>query len=144
MRIPSFHGKNDAEAYIEWEKRVERVFDCHHYSEQKKVSLAVVEFKDYANTWWDNLVVNKRRNGEGAIITWREMKVVMRKRFVPTWYHRELYQKLQNEDEEAKMERFLKGLNHDIADIVERTPYLDYDELFQLAVKVEKQLWRTK
>ena len=30
MKIPSFQGKNDHEAYLEWEKKVELVFDCHN------------------------------------------------------------------------------------------------------------------
>ena len=29
MRIPSFQGKNDPEAYLEWEKKVELIFECH-------------------------------------------------------------------------------------------------------------------
>ena len=32
MKIPSFQGKNDPEAYLEWERKVELVFDCHNYS----------------------------------------------------------------------------------------------------------------
>ena len=96
MKIPSFQGKNDPEAYIEWERKIELVFDCHHYSENKKVKLAVIEFSDYAIVWWDQLVLNKRRNREPSVETWEEMKRVMRKRFVPTYYYRELYNKLQN------------------------------------------------
>ena len=61
MKIPSFQGKNDPEAYLEWERKVELVFDCHHYSENKKVKLAVIEFSDYAIVWWDQLVLNKRK-----------------------------------------------------------------------------------
>lgn len=48
MRIPHFKGRNDAEAYLEWERKVELVFDCHNYHEEKKIKLAVVEFTDYA------------------------------------------------------------------------------------------------
>ena len=29
MRIPSFQGKNDPKAYLEWEKKVELIFECH-------------------------------------------------------------------------------------------------------------------
>ena len=86
MKIPSFQGKNDPEAYLEWERKVELVFDCHHYYENKKVKLAVIEFSDYAIVWWDQLVLNKRRNKEPSMETWEEMKRVMRKRFVPTYY----------------------------------------------------------
>ena len=36
LKIPNFEGKNDPEAYLEWEKKVDWIFDCHSYSEQKK------------------------------------------------------------------------------------------------------------
>ena len=64
IRIPSFQGKTNLEAYFEWEKKVEFVFDCHNYSEMKKVKLAAIEFSDYAIILWDQWVVNRRRNRE--------------------------------------------------------------------------------
>ncbi|RVW80730.1 hypothetical protein CK203_053946 [Vitis vinifera] len=72
MKIPSFQGKNDPEVYLEWEKKVEFIFECHNYSEEKKVKLAVIEFTNYAIIWWDQLVMNKRRNYERPIETWEE------------------------------------------------------------------------
>ena len=48
MKIPWFQGKNDPEVYLEWEKKVELIFECHNYSEEKIVKLAVIEFTDYA------------------------------------------------------------------------------------------------
>ncbi|RDY13621.1 hypothetical protein CR513_01423, partial [Mucuna pruriens] len=36
MSIPAFQGKNDREVYLVWERKVEHVFDCHNYSEEKK------------------------------------------------------------------------------------------------------------
>ena len=53
IKIPSFQGKSDPEAYLEWVDKVERVFDCHNYSEAKKLKLAVLEFTNYAAVWWD-------------------------------------------------------------------------------------------
>ena len=32
MKIPSFQGRNDPEIYLEWEKKMEFIFDCHNYS----------------------------------------------------------------------------------------------------------------
>ena len=87
MKIPPFQGKSDPEAYFEWEKNMEWVFDCHNYLELKKVKLATIEFSNYAIVWWDQLVVIKRRNKEYPIETWKEMKAVMRKRFVPSYYY---------------------------------------------------------
>ena len=89
-------------------------------------------------------MMNRRRNYERPIETWEEMKATMRRRFVPSHYYRDLYQKLQSltqgyksmddylkemeivmiranveEDREATMARFLNGLNRDIANVVE-------------------------
>ncbi|GKV11629.1 hypothetical protein SLEP1_g22871 [Rubroshorea leprosula] len=33
MKILPFQGKADPEAYLQWERKVELVFDCHNYSE---------------------------------------------------------------------------------------------------------------
>jgi ABC-type metal ion transport system substrate-binding protein len=85
----------DPEAYLEWEKKIELIFDCHNYSEEKNVKLAVIEFSDYAIIWWDQLVAN-RRNQDRPIETWDELKALMRRRFVPSYYYRDFYQKLQN------------------------------------------------
>ena len=49
MKIPTFQGKNDPEAYLEWEKKVKRVFESHNYTEEKKVKLVVVEFTNYTS-----------------------------------------------------------------------------------------------
>ena len=50
MNSPSFQDKNDLEAYLEWESKVENVFEIHNYSEDKMVKLASVEFYGYALT----------------------------------------------------------------------------------------------
>ena len=94
IKIPSFQGRNDPEVYLQWETRMEMVFDCHNYSELKKVNLAAIEFIDYAIVWWDQLLVNRRRNREPLVDTWEEMKMLMRKHFVPNHFYRGLYQQL--------------------------------------------------
>ena len=167
MKIPSFQGKSDPETYLEWEKKVELVFECHNYSEDKKVKLAAIEFSDYAIIWWDQLVLTRRRNREHPIETWEEMKTVMRKRFIPSYYYRELYNKLQSlrqgnrsveeyykdmevamiranveEDREATMARFLVGLNREIANAVELQHYVELEDMVHMATKIENQIKR--
>ena len=51
MKILTFQRKSDPEAYLEWEKNVKRVFECHNYTEEKKVKSAAVEFTNYASIW---------------------------------------------------------------------------------------------
>ena len=41
-------------------------------------------------------MLNKRWNREPSVETWEEIKRVMWKRFVSTYYYRELYNKFQN------------------------------------------------
>ena len=57
MKILSFQGKNDLQVYLEWEKKVELIFECHNYFEEKKVNLAVIESIDYTIIWWDQFVI---------------------------------------------------------------------------------------
>ncbi|GMI79842.1 hypothetical protein like AT4G07350 [Hibiscus trionum] len=95
VAIPCFQGRTDPDAYLAWESKVEHVFECYNYSEQKKVRLAAMEFTDYALIWWDQLLISRRRADEGPVASWTEMKRIMRKRFVPSHYHRDLFQKLQ-------------------------------------------------
>nr|XP_027088741.1 uncharacterized protein LOC113710095 [Coffea arabica] len=167
LKIPSFQGKSDPEAYLDWERRIELIFDCNHYTESQKVKLAALEFTDYASIWWDQLRIKQRREEEPIIRTWEELKRIMRKRFIPAYYHRDLHHKLQTltqgsltvedyfkememamlradvrEDIEATVARFLRGLHAEIADVVELQHYLDMDELLDKAVKVERRLKR--
>jgi len=69
LKIPNFQGKNDPEAYLEWEKKIDWIFDCHSYSEQKKGKLVIIEFTEYALIWWDQIVISRRRSGERPIQT---------------------------------------------------------------------------
>ncbi|XP_070046592.1 uncharacterized protein [Nicotiana tomentosiformis] len=164
MKMPSFKGTRDPDLYLDWERKVEAIFDCHNYSEGKKVKLAIVEFSDYAAIWWKKLTRDRLQEGQAPIATWAEMKRVMRKRFIPSHFQRELQQCLQTlkqgsmsvdeyfkamdmamiqancmEEEEATMARFLNGLNKEIADVVELQQYVTIDELVDLSVKVENQ-----
>ena len=165
MKISTFQGKNDPELYLEWERRVEHVFDCHSYSKEKNVKLATVEFTNYVSIWWDQLMISRRRNCERPIQSWEDMKVMMRKRFIPNHYYRDLYRKLQGltqgsmsvedyykemeiamirvnieEYREAVMARFVNGLNKEIVDVVELHHYVEMEELLHKAIKVGRQL----
>jgi len=106
-----------------------------------------VEFSGYALTWWNQIQENQLVLGREHINTWEEMKQVMRRRFVPSSYQRDLRNRLQmlkqgkrsvneyykemelllvqtgiREDLESKIARFLGGLNEEIAGFVEMFP----------------------
>ena len=91
MKIPTFKGTSSLEKYLEWMQRVEKVFKCYEYTEDRKCKLAALEFIDYANLWWENLKAQRMRDGEREVQSWRLMKRLMQKRFVPKYYKHELY-----------------------------------------------------
>ena len=106
---------------------------------------------------------SRRRNDERPVDTWDEMKALMKKRFAPRHYYRELYKKLQHlkqgsrsvedyyremeiatiranvdEDREATMARFLAGLNNEIAHQVELQHYVEMEDMLHMAIKIEQ------
>jgi hypothetical protein len=93
-----------------------------------KMKILSFQFSEYAITWWDQLVINKRRNRERPIDTWEEMKVVMRKQFVPSYYYRELYKKLQG----------LRQASRSVEDYYKEMEIA----MVHMAIKVEQQLKR--
>jgi hypothetical protein len=105
----------------------------------KYVHAATSEFVDYASIWWSQIHQRNR-----VPHTWNELKRLMRARFVPTYFERDLlnkmqrlnqgnklvedyYQELQvgmirasvHEGDNEKMARFLGGLNREIQDILD-------------------------
>ncbi|XP_071916198.1 uncharacterized protein [Coffea arabica] len=165
IKIPAFQGKSSPEAYLEWEQRIEMVFECQDYTDDQKVKLATLDFTDYAIVWWEQERTSRCRNRERQISTWEELRTTMRKRFVPSHYYRDLYQRLQTlvlgsrtvedyykemeitmlradivEDREATMARFLNGLRPEIAELVELQNYVDMPELIDKASKIERRL----
>ena len=58
--IPSLQGNLTSKLYLEWECGMELVFNCYNYTEVQKAKLAMVEFSNYAITWWDQLYQQKK------------------------------------------------------------------------------------
>ena len=48
ISLSYFHGKDNVEACLDWELKVEQIFACHHISEERKVPLAALNFQGYA------------------------------------------------------------------------------------------------
>ena len=94
LKIPTFYGRSDLEEYLQYESKIEHVFDYNNFSEERKLKLVVAEFCDYAIIWWTSLKSGWRKNYEEPIETWEELKTLMRKRYIPKHYSRVLKQKL--------------------------------------------------
>ena len=93
--MPTFNGSNGPEEYLSWELKVDKIFRLRNYEEEKKMAMASLEFQDYILIWWEQVVEHRVAKGEPPITTWAQMKDVMRTRFMPTYYNRDLFKKLQ-------------------------------------------------
>nr|KYP36429.1 hypothetical protein KK1_042449 [Cajanus cajan] len=144
--------------------KVEQIFTCHQVSEERKVSLATLSFQGHAMYWWTSLVRDRRLHNDPPIQYWNELRSALRRRHIPSYYTRELINKLQRlhqrnmtveeyrqtmelylmragirEEENITIARFLSGLTFEIRDKVELLPYRDLNDLVQLCIKVEQQ-----
>ncbi len=162
FKIPPFDGKYDPDAYITWEIAVDQKFACHEFPENARVRAATSEFTDFASVWW---IEHGKKNPNNMPQTWDALKRVMRARFVPSYYARDMLNKLQQlrqgtksveeyyqelqmgmlrcnieEGEESAMARFLGGLNREIQDILAYKDYANVTRLFHLACKAEREV----
>uniref|UniRef100_A0A151UD28 CCHC-type domain-containing protein n=1 Tax=Cajanus cajan TaxID=3821 RepID=A0A151UD28_CAJCA len=147
--------------------KVEQLFACHRVSEERKVPLATLSFQGHAMYWWTSLERERRLHNDPPIQYWNDLRSALRRRHIPSYYGRELMNKLQRlqqkdmtveqyrqqmelymmracirEEEATTVARFLSGLNLEIRDQVELLPYRDLNDLVQLCVRVEQQMLR--
>jgi len=165
VKVPSFSGEGDPNIYLGWEAKVEQIFNVHEVQEDQKVKLAFLEFLDYAMQWWHKTVMDIGLNKRSVVVSWKDLKLCMRARFVPPHYRKELLLKLQrlqqgrksfddyfkelettltktdmHESEKSKMAIFVSGLRREIQDVIELYEYSSLEKLVHLAIKVETQL----
>ncbi|KAL4387296.1 hypothetical protein GQ457_09G018040 [Hibiscus cannabinus] len=98
FKIPSFEGKYDPDGYCDWKNRFDFMFNFYGNPEEDQVSLVTLIFKNYAAIWWQNIC----RNGETKIRTWAELKKVMRERFAPIHYLRNIRRMIEKRDHDAR------------------------------------------
>ena len=162
--LPHFHGKENVEIYLDWKMKVEQLFACHKVSEENKVPLATQSFQGNAMYWWTTLERDRRLHKNPPIEYWNDLRGALTRRHIPSYYNRELMDKLQRlqqksmsveeyrqkmelymvrasirESESTTIARFLSGLNLEIRDRVELLPYQDLNDLIQLCIKVDQQ-----
>ena len=93
--MPKFTERNGPKEYHSWALKVDKIFHLHNYEEEKKISMASLDFQDYVLIWWEQVLEHREVTGEPPITTCEEMKDVMRACFMPTYYNRDLFKKLQ-------------------------------------------------
>ena len=161
ISLPSYAGRYNTDAYFDWEFEVNHIFSCHDFTEHEKVSTAAQTFTDFASVWWD---VYYKDNIDNKPTTWKDLKSVLRHRFVPSSYQREMLRKLERleqgsntvhiyyqdyksymcrwdikDSEESISNMFFNGLNPDIQAMFKHIPR-SIIGMYARACSFEKQM----
>ena len=95
LDIPSFDGHLHIEDFLDWLKTVESFFDYMDVLAEKQVELVAYKLKGGASIWWDQVLINRRREGKGPIRSWARMRKLLKSRFLPSDYQQQLYRQYQ-------------------------------------------------
>lgn len=163
--IPEFEGRMQPDEFIDWLNTVERIFDYKDVPDHNKVKLVAIKLRKHASIWWKHLKRQRERERKSRIVTWVKMRKALKKKYLPDHYRQDAFLKFHNfrqndlsveeytaefdhsmmrcdivEPEEQMVARYLRGLRLEISNIVQLQPYWTYNDVFKLALKVEKQL----
>ncbi|CAO2822571.1 unnamed protein product [Amaranthus hypochondriacus] len=167
--LPEFDGGHDSEAFLDWVRQIETVFEYKGFNDKKRFKLSVLKLTKLAALWYENLKANRRREGKEKIDSWEKLKKKMREKWVNREYEQEQYLKLTHLSQENmsvedyikefekmclvcdlqekktfKMASFVKGLSKSISQKVEVTHYTTFSDVCKLAIRYETQLKEEK
>lgn len=69
--IPLFYSTIGVEDFLDWQISVDRFFEVMGIPEKKQVKMVAIRLESIAAVWWDTLVVQRQRQRNGAVRTWR-------------------------------------------------------------------------
>ena len=59
--MTAFTSRSSADDYLDWETKIEKVFECYEIKGYTWVRLGTVEFTGYVALWWKSVNDNRRR-----------------------------------------------------------------------------------
>jgi len=162
VKLHCFSGHNDPTLYLEWEVKVEKLFNVYKVTEDQKVRLTSLVCLDYVIQWWQQTVLDIGLNKRSIVVSWYDLKECMCTRFVPP-HKKEHLLKLQrlhqeprtikeyfeelettltkfNMPNESKITQFVSGLRREIQDVVEIYEYSSLKKLVHIAIKVQSKI----
>ena len=96
INLPEFDGRMDLNEFLDWLNMVEHVFEYYDLPEREKMKLVAIKMCKNASIWWKNLKRQRERDGKKKIGTWEKMKKELKRRYLPTNYHQDIYLKFHN------------------------------------------------
>src|ERR1043165_9338838 len=92
ISLPSFEGRFNPVVYLDWELEVEQIFASNNFSDLERVRATTRAFTGFASIWWSVYI---KQNIHNKPTIWKDLKAIMRHKFVPPYYRRELLRKLE-------------------------------------------------
>ncbi|KAL9244398.1 hypothetical protein vseg_018178 [Gypsophila vaccaria] len=89
--LPEFVGGTDPEVYLEWERKMEQMFDFKDIDDVKRCKYAILKLGKGASLWFEGLKSKRARSGKEKIASWESLKRKLRKRYVPTSHKLTIY-----------------------------------------------------
>uniref|UniRef100_A0A803N3H9 Retrotransposon gag domain-containing protein n=1 Tax=Chenopodium quinoa TaxID=63459 RepID=A0A803N3H9_CHEQI len=156
-------GDGDPETYLDWERRLDRLFRYINLVNTKSFHYAILKLTKYASLWFKSFQNQWERDGKAQLTTWTELKQNMKKKFVPRSHKQDLFLRLNSlqqgnmtidnyikefeklyiacdckDEEEQKIAKFVLGLNASLHFKVELQSLTTFDDICSLAMKLEK------
>ncbi|KAK9733296.1 hypothetical protein RND81_04G058200 [Saponaria officinalis] len=92
--LPEFVGGTDPEVYLEWERKIDRMFDFKDLDDEKRCKYVILKLIRGASLWFEGVKSQRARAGKAKITSWEALKRKLRKRYVPTTHRLTLYRKI--------------------------------------------------
>ncbi|XP_056168682.1 uncharacterized protein LOC130138489 [Syzygium oleosum] len=128
LKPPKFTGAGDPEAATLWIRELDKVFALLRCTDEDKVTLAVYQLQGNASTWWE--ATQRRAFPEGTARTQYEARFAELSQYAPRLI----------EDPVDKARRFRDGLKPEIKDQLVPLNLKDYNELYERAQLIERNL----
>lgn len=107
--LPEFEGKLDADAFIDWLRTFENIFEHKEVEGELKVKLVAVKLRGYACTWLCNEKARRARAGRPKIQSWEKLKKKLKAKFLPLRYVQDNFAQLHKLRQGTKTVRNMQG-----------------------------------
>jgi len=139
IEAPTFDGHHDPWIFDMWIRDMDRFFEWHNLSDNRKDRFVKMKLIDEAKIYWRDIEYCLEMRGKPPITNWIKMKQKLQEKYIPQSYRNKLLDKWNNlrqenksineyitqfndymircairENEAMTLRRFYKGLNDDL------------------------------
>ena len=83
LEAPTFDGDPNPKVYLNWIRDMDQYFEDQLMTEKRKIQFAKSKLIRQARLYWENIERLAWHRYESPIVTWRDMKLRLREKYVP-------------------------------------------------------------